>query len=229
MPLRSLSSKIHPVVSSTIRPRLCLAALASALLTFAATPSLAGAAPSYVSLGDSYTSGPFILPFASGAPLECLQSARNYPHLTAAALGLPAFFGVLTIPVTSCNLGINFVRVRLGHVFIFVRVARLRRYRETGAHNRTRYHCRTRRVGRDEARLLTRSQRAQPLNAEPRGDQRIVSRDDHSREKISFYEKVGVRELLIIDRDPWQLELFRLASGRLESAGIATQSNALSI
>jgi hypothetical protein len=67
---------------------LCVAALAAALLAFAATPSLAGAAPSYVSLGDSYTSGPFILPFASGAPLDCLQSARNYPHLAAVALSL---------------------------------------------------------------------------------------------------------------------------------------------
>jgi hypothetical protein len=67
---------------------LCIAALAAALLAFAATPSLAGAAPSYVSLGDSYTSGPFILPPALGAPLECLQSARNYPHLAAAALSL---------------------------------------------------------------------------------------------------------------------------------------------
>jgi hypothetical protein len=65
-----------------------VATLAAALMALAAAPSLAGAAPSYVSLGDSYTSGPFILPFASGAPLECLQSARNYPHLTAAALGL---------------------------------------------------------------------------------------------------------------------------------------------
>jgi GDSL-like lipase/acylhydrolase family protein len=67
---------------------LCAASLAGALMALAATPSLAGASPAYVSLGDSYVSGPFILPFASGAPLECLQSARNYPHLTAAALGL---------------------------------------------------------------------------------------------------------------------------------------------
>jgi hypothetical protein len=57
-------------------------------MALAVAPSVAGAAPSYVSLGDSYVSGPFILPFASGAPLECLQSARNYPPLTAAALGL---------------------------------------------------------------------------------------------------------------------------------------------
>ncbi len=67
---------------------LCVAALAAALLALAAAPSLAGASPAYVSLGDSYTSGPFILPPALGAPLECLQSARNYPHLTASVLGL---------------------------------------------------------------------------------------------------------------------------------------------
>jgi hypothetical protein len=53
----------------------------------AVAPSLA-ANPRYVSLGDSYVSGPLILPPALGAPLDCLQSARNYPHLTAAALGL---------------------------------------------------------------------------------------------------------------------------------------------
>jgi hypothetical protein len=85
---RLLSSKIDPVAPRRVRPMLCVAALAAALLAFAATPSLAGAAPSYVSLGDSYTSGPFILPFASGAPLDCLQSARNYPHLAAVALSL---------------------------------------------------------------------------------------------------------------------------------------------
>jgi hypothetical protein len=62
--------------------------LATALMALAATPSLAGAAPVYVSLGDSYTSGPLILPPAPGAPLDCLQSARNYPHLTATVLGL---------------------------------------------------------------------------------------------------------------------------------------------
>jgi hypothetical protein len=46
------------------------------------------AAPSYVSLGDSYTAGPAILPPALGAPLDCAQSARDYSHLTAVALGL---------------------------------------------------------------------------------------------------------------------------------------------
>jgi hypothetical protein len=67
---------------------LCIAAAVTALMAFAVAPSIAGASTPYVSLGDSYTSGPFILPFASGAPLECLQSARNYSHLTASALGL---------------------------------------------------------------------------------------------------------------------------------------------
>lgn len=56
-------------------------------LCAAIVPAAAGA-QSYVSLGDSYVSGPAILPPAEGAPLDCTQSARNYPHLTAKALGL---------------------------------------------------------------------------------------------------------------------------------------------
>jgi hypothetical protein len=71
-----------------LRPIVSAAALAVSLMALVVAPSIASAASSYVSLGDSYTSGPFILPFASGAPLECLQSARNYPHLAASALGL---------------------------------------------------------------------------------------------------------------------------------------------
>lgn len=66
---------------------LCAAATAGVMSLMAVAPSLA-AAPRYVSLGDSYVSGPLILPPALGAPLDCLQSARNYPHLSAAALGL---------------------------------------------------------------------------------------------------------------------------------------------
>jgi hypothetical protein len=73
--------------SRLVRQTLGIAAAVAALMAFAVAPSIAGAT-SYVSLGDSYTSGPFILPFASGAPVECLQSARNYPHLAASALSL---------------------------------------------------------------------------------------------------------------------------------------------
>jgi Uma2 family endonuclease len=45
----------------------------------------------------------------------------------------------------------------------------------------------------------------------------IVSPWDKTRDKINFYSQLGARELLIIDRDPWQLELFRLQSAKLAS------------
>jgi Uma2 family endonuclease len=44
----------------------------------------------------------------------------------------------------------------------------------------------------------------------------IVSPDDQTREKLDFYAKVGVRELLLVDRSPWQLELYRLRGRKLE-------------
>jgi Uma2 family endonuclease len=47
----------------------------------------------------------------------------------------------------------------------------------------------------------------------------IVSPCDRSRDNIAFYGQVGVRELLLVDRDPWGLELHRLRDGRLELAG----------
>jgi Uma2 family endonuclease len=50
----------------------------------------------------------------------------------------------------------------------------------------------------------------------------VVSPDDQSRDKIPFYEQVGVRELLVIDRDPWALELYRLRDGRLALAATST-------
>jgi Uma2 family endonuclease len=57
----------------------------------------------------------------------------------------------------------------------------------------------------------------------------IVSKWDRSREKIDFHAGVGVRELLIIDRDPWQLELFRRTGDQLVSTATATLANALTI
>ncbi len=50
----------------------------------------------------------------------------------------------------------------------------------------------------------------------------IVSSGDQTREKISFYEKVRTRELLIVDRDPWQLELHRLVDNKLVLAGTSS-------
>jgi Uma2 family endonuclease len=48
----------------------------------------------------------------------------------------------------------------------------------------------------------------------------IVSEGDASYEKLAFYEQIGVREVLIVDRDPWQLELHRLHDdGTLALAG----------
>lgn len=50
----------------------------------------------------------------------------------------------------------------------------------------------------------------------------IVSPRDRSREKLAFYAAVGVRELLLIDRDPWQLELHELRAGELTLTGRST-------
>lgn len=47
----------------------------------------------------------------------------------------------------------------------------------------------------------------------------IISPKDRARKKLPFYAKVGVRELFLIDRKPWRLELFRLNEGSLVPAG----------
>ncbi|QDT38472.1 Uma2 family endonuclease [Stratiformator vulcanicus] len=50
----------------------------------------------------------------------------------------------------------------------------------------------------------------------------IVSPGDRSRDKLRFYTAVGTREVLIVDRDPWQLELYRNdGSPVMSSVGIA--------
>jgi Uma2 family endonuclease len=46
----------------------------------------------------------------------------------------------------------------------------------------------------------------------------VLSPGDHSRKKLEFYATVGVRELLLIDRQSWRLDLHRLRDGRLELA-----------
>ena len=47
----------------------------------------------------------------------------------------------------------------------------------------------------------------------------VISPGDRSRKKFGFYAKVGVRELLLIGRKPWSLELYRLTDGELKLAG----------
>lgn len=43
----------------------------------------------------------------------------------------------------------------------------------------------------------------------------ITSPGDRTRDKIAFYSQIGTRELLIVDREPWSLELWRPVDGRL--------------
>jgi Uma2 family endonuclease len=49
----------------------------------------------------------------------------------------------------------------------------------------------------------------------------VVSPQDQCRDKLPFYASIGTREVLIVDRDPWQLELYHLRRGRLRQVGMA--------
>jgi Uma2 family endonuclease len=53
----------------------------------------------------------------------------------------------------------------------------------------------------------------------------IVSPHDRSREKLEFYARVGVDELLLVDRDPWRLELYRRRGDDFEEVGVSTPDN----
>ncbi len=50
----------------------------------------------------------------------------------------------------------------------------------------------------------------------------ITSPDDRTREKIPFYSRIGVVELLVVDRESWTLELYRRQGEQLERVGQAT-------
>ena len=51
----------------------------------------------------------------------------------------------------------------------------------------------------------------------------VVSPGDRTLEKLDFYAAVQTRELLVIDRDPWQLSLYRRnAEGKMEPVGEST-------
>lgn len=53
----------------------------------------------------------------------------------------------------------------------------------------------------------------------------IISPGDMAWDKLEFYAEVKTREVLIVDRDPWRLELYRLADGVLELAGTSDMAN----
>ena len=58
----------------------------------------------------------------------------------------------------------------------------------------------------------------------------IVSPNDRTYEKLGFYAGIGTEELLVIDRDPWKLRLYRLDGGELHEVppeadgGVRTRS-----
>ena len=59
----------------------------SAGIGLAPMPTATASSLNYVALGDSYTSGDGISPASPTAPVDCAQSANDYPHLTAKAEG----------------------------------------------------------------------------------------------------------------------------------------------
>lgn len=50
----------------------------------------------------------------------------------------------------------------------------------------------------------------------------VISPGDQILEKLGFYAVVGTQELLVIDRDPWQLKLFRLTVSGMQPVTTAT-------
>ncbi len=50
----------------------------------------------------------------------------------------------------------------------------------------------------------------------------ITSPGDRTREKLPFYSRLGVTELLLLDRESWTLGLYRRMAGRLECVGQST-------
>lgn len=57
----------------------------------------------------------------------------------------------------------------------------------------------------------------------------IISPNDKSRDKLAFYASIGTKEVLVIDRDPWQLELYQLKRGRLKLAGSTRPGDAIEL
>jgi Uma2 family endonuclease len=57
----------------------------------------------------------------------------------------------------------------------------------------------------------------------------VISPYDRSREKFEFYAKVSVRELLLVSRKPWRLELYRQNAGVWTKVGISEPATSASI
>lgn len=57
----------------------------------------------------------------------------------------------------------------------------------------------------------------------------IISPGEEPMAKFDFYAAVNTREVFIVERDPWALELFQLRGGVLVSAGRVDLANAASV
>ena len=55
----------------------------------------------------------------------------------------------------------------------------------------------------------------------------IVSPHDRSRDKLDFYAGAGTREVLIVDRDPWRMELYQLSRGKMRLRGTVPPGGSL--
>jgi Uma2 family endonuclease len=68
--------------------------------------------------------------------------------------------------------------------------------------------------------VFLRAGRAEDLGTHWRGAAdflvEITSPDDQTRDKLSFYGRLGVREILVVDRQSWSLELCRNVAGAME-------------
>ena len=57
----------------------------------------------------------------------------------------------------------------------------------------------------------------------------IRCRGDRTMQKLPFYASINVRELLIIDRDPWSMEIYRLRDEELRRVDRVEVEDARSI
>lgn len=55
----------------------------------------------------------------------------------------------------------------------------------------------------------------------------IISEGEDPHAKFAFYATVNTREVLVVERNPWALELFNLANGTLVSVGRSDVENGL--
>ncbi len=57
----------------------------------------------------------------------------------------------------------------------------------------------------------------------------IISDGEDPHAKFEFYAQVNTQEVLLVERDPWQISLYHLSNGKLVLQGIATADNGLSV